>query len=66
MELNRLLNKLGRIYPRKLQEFYDNCRYQFGRNNKEIRRIALCLDFSLDVYESLKDKDVDLVISRHP
>ena len=66
MELNRLLNKLGRIYPRKLQEFYDNCGYQFGRKNKEIKRIALCLDFSLDVYESLKDKDVDLVISHHP
>ena len=38
MELNRLLNKLGRIYPRKLQEFYDNCGYQFGRKNKEIKR----------------------------
>lgn len=52
--------------PVNLKEDFDNVGLMIGDKEKEVKRILLSLDCTLDVIEEAKKKDVDLIITHHP
>lgn len=68
MTLEKLIRKLSRYCPLSLQEKWDFSGYQCGKKHKdkEIQKILLCLDFTEEVYESIRDKNYDLILTHHP
>ena len=67
MNKRSLLNKLGKRYPKKLQEWYDHCGKQTGENKTtEIKKVVLALDYNMKVFEYAKEIQPDLIITHHP
>lgn len=52
--------------PVNLKEDFDNVGLMVGDKEKEVKRILLSLDCTLEVIEEAKEKDVDLIITHHP
>lgn len=52
--------------PVYLKEDFDNVGLMVGDREKEVKRILLSLDCTLEVIEEAKKKDVDLIITHHP
>ncbi len=68
MILRQLIRKLSRYCPFSLQEEWDFCGYQTGKKdqNKEIKSILLCLDFSEEVFTKALEIKPDLILTHHP
>ncbi|WP_300382975.1 Nif3-like dinuclear metal center hexameric protein [Clostridium sp.] len=52
--------------PKNLKEDFDNVGFMVGDKEKNVKKILLALDCTLDVIEEAKEKDVDLIITHHP
>jgi dinuclear metal center YbgI/SA1388 family protein len=52
--------------PKNLKEDFDNVGFMVGDKEKDVKRILLALDCTLDVIEEAKEKDIDLIITHHP
>lgn len=52
--------------PVNLKEDFDNVGLMVGDKEKEVKRILLSLDCTLEVIEEAKEKDIDLIITHHP
>lgn len=52
--------------PVNLKENFDNVGLMVGDREKEVKRILLSLDCTLEVIEEAKDKNVDLILTHHP
>ncbi len=68
MKQKELVRKLGNIFPLASQDFWDFSGYQLGTKDqeREIKKIYLCLDFSEFCMESLREFSPDIVITHHP
>lgn len=52
--------------PVNLKEDFDNVGLMVGDREKEVKKVLLSLDCTLEVIEEAKEKDVDLIITHHP
>ena len=52
--------------PKNLKEDFDNVGFMVGDKEKDVKKILLALDCTLDVIEEAKEKDIDLIITHHP
>ncbi len=67
METRKLLNKLGRLYPKRLAlKNHDFVGYMAGRKVKDVKRIVLLLDLDELVVEEALSHSPDLILTHHP
>ncbi len=66
MTVQDIYDYLDIIAPFKRQASSDNCGLNVGSFKKEVCKIGLCADVTVDVIEECKSKSIDLVISHHP
>ncbi len=52
--------------PDYLAESYDNVGLLIGSKSRDISRVMVCLDVTMDVVEEAIKKGVDLIVSHHP
>lgn len=52
--------------PKILKEDFDNVGLMVGDKEKEVKKVLLALDCTLDVIEEAKEKSIDLIITHHP
>lgn len=52
--------------PINLKEDFDNVGLMVGDKEKEVKKVLLALDCTLEVIEEAKAKNVDLIITHHP
>ena len=52
--------------PVNLKEDFDNVGLMVGDKEKEVKKVLLSLDCTLEVIEEAKEKNVDLIITHHP
>lgn len=65
IEITKFLNS---IYPEELASGFDNGKIslQFGSNNKEIKKIIIALDGTINVVNQAIENNCDLLITHHP
>ena len=61
-----IISYMEQLAPASLAEGWDNTGLILGSVQREIRRILLCLDVTLEIAEEAISSKVDLVISHHP
>lgn len=61
-----IIKVMEKIAPVKLKEDFDNVGLMVGNKEKEVSKILLALDCTLDVIKEAKDNGVDLIITHHP
>lgn len=67
MKTNQLLNKLGRLYPKRIAlKNKDVVGYMAGQKVKEINKIVLLLDLDEIVLEEALRHQPDLILTHHP
>lgn len=70
MKTQSLIVKLGKKYPKRMQETYDFCGLQCSKLKKETNNILLCLDFDFEVFDYIKSNNlldkIDLIVTHHP
>ncbi len=69
MKTKLLINKLGRMFPKKIaRENHDFVGLMCGTLKEETHKILLCLDFDNIALEEMKSRDLhpDLILSHHP
>lgn len=52
--------------PKNLKEDFDNVGFMVGDKEKDVNKILLALDCTLDVIQEAKEKNIDLIITHHP
>ena len=52
--------------PINLKEDFDNVGLMVGDKEKEVKKILLSLDCTLEIIEEAKEKDIDMIITHHP
>lgn len=52
--------------PQNLKEDFDNVGFMVGDKEKDVKKILLALDCTLDIIEEAKNKNIDLIITHHP
>ena len=57
---------IGEVSPYDYQCQWDNCGLLVGDMDKEVKRIGVCLDGTLQTVESAKTNNVDLMVTHHP
>ncbi|WP_427339571.1 Nif3-like dinuclear metal center hexameric protein [Caloranaerobacter sp. DY30410] len=66
MIVKEILDIMEKIAPNKLIDKWDNCGFQIGDINKNVKTIMLTLDVTEEVVQEAINKNVDLIISHHP
>ena len=61
-----IIKVMENFAPVNLKEDFDNVGLMVGDKEKEVKKILLALDCTLEVIEEAKEKDVDLIITHHP
>lgn len=66
MKLDKIIKIMDQIAPPILKEDFDNVGLMVGDRNKEIRKILIALDCTLEVIEEAKKLEANLIITHHP
>ncbi|MGL5615415.1 MAG: Nif3-like dinuclear metal center hexameric protein [Sarcina sp.] len=66
MLVNDFINIMEEIAPTKLKEDFDNVGLMVGDRNKEVKKILVALDCTVDVIEEAKKLKVDMILTHHP
>lgn len=66
MKSSTLLYHLRKLYPARVACPGDFIGLQTGKMKKEINHICVCLDFDDDVYDKIKNQNIDLILTHHP
>lgn len=61
-----IIKVMENFAPVNLKEDFDNVGLMVGDKEKEVKKILLALDCTLEVIEEAKEKNVDLIITHHP
>lgn len=64
--VNDIINEMEKIAPTYLKESFDNVGLMVGNRDKEVKKVLLALDCTLNVIEEGKRNNVDLIITHHP
>lgn len=65
-KIKDIIRIMEEFAPKTLKEDFDNVGLMVGDRNKEVKKILLALDCTLDVIKEAKEKSVDLIITHHP
>lgn len=65
-KIKDIIRIMEEFAPKTLKEDFDNVGLMVGDRNKEVKKILLALDCTLDVIQEAKEKRVDLIITHHP
>lgn len=57
---------LDSVAPFSTQESWDNSGFLVGDRRKDVHKVALCLDITMDTLKAAKEFGADLVVSHHP
>lgn len=63
---NDIIKEMEKIAPTYLKEDFDNVGLMVGDRSKEVKKILLALDCTLNIIEEAKENNVDLVMTHHP
>ncbi len=66
MTVGEVYDYLNTYAPFRLQDSFDNAGLLVGNRNKEVYRIAVCLDITCDVAEECERVGAQLIVSHHP
>lgn len=66
MKTSKLLYHLRRDFPKRIACKGDFIGLQTGKLKKEINTIVICLDFDDDIFNKIKEQNVDLILTHHP
>jgi dinuclear metal center YbgI/SA1388 family protein len=66
MKVSDIVNYIESVFPKALQESYDNSGLIAGDKNEEVTGILLALDVTEAVVEEAFKKGLNLIISHHP
>ncbi len=66
MEINKVIDLIEKFAPIYSQEPWDNSGYQISFENREIKKILLCLTITKQIIDQAKEKKCDMIISHHP
>lgn len=65
-KIKDIIRIMEEFAPKTLKEDFDNVGLMVGDKNKEVKKILLALDCTLDVIQEAKEKNVELIITHHP
>jgi dinuclear metal center YbgI/SA1388 family protein len=57
---------IEKFAPKNLKEDFDNVGLMVGDEEKEVKKVLLALDCTLEIIEEAKANNVDLIITHHP
>ena len=57
---------MDKIAPFHTQEDFDNAGFLVGRGDREVRRVLVSLDITLEVAEEAARRGADLIVAHHP
>lgn len=66
MQLQELMNRIEKKYPRFLAESWDNVGLMIGDSNQDIQKVLVVLEINEAVVEEAIEKKVDLIVTHHP
>ena len=66
IKVNNIINEMELLAPTYLKEDFDNVGLMVGDKNKEVKKVLLALDCTLNVIEEAKKENVELIITHHP
>ncbi|MDD2971411.1 MAG: Nif3-like dinuclear metal center hexameric protein [Lachnospiraceae bacterium] len=66
MKCQDIIQKLEELSPPSFAEDWDNVGLLVGRNDKEVRKIAVAVDATEDVIKQAVSQKVDMLITHHP
>jgi len=61
-----IIKEIEKFAPKYLKEDFDNVGLMVGDKEKEVKKILLALDCTLEVIEEAEENNVDLIITHHP
>lgn len=64
--VNDVIKEMEKIAPTYLKEDFDNVGLMVGDRSKEVKKVLLALDCTLNVIEEAKRENADLIITHHP
>lgn len=64
--VNDIINEMEKLAPTYLKEDFDNVGLMVGDKKKDVKKVLLALDCTLNVIEEAKREKVDLIITHHP
>lgn len=66
VKVKNIMEAMEQIAPCFLKEDFDNVGLMVGDKNKDIKKVLVALDCTLDVVEEAKKNKVDLILTHHP
>ena len=66
MLVRDIINILEAQSPPEYAESWDNVGLLCGRSDREVKRIAVALDATIDVIESAIENNADMLVTHHP
>lgn len=57
---------MDRIAPFHTQEDFDNAGFLVGRGDREVKKVLVALDVTLEVVEEARDMGAELIVAHHP
>ena len=57
---------MERIAPFHTQEDFDNAGFLVGRGDREVKKVLVALDVTLEVVEEARDMGAELIVAHHP
>lgn len=65
-EVRDIYHFLDQIAPFHTQEDFDNAGFLVGRGDREVKRVLVALDVTLEVVEEARDMGAELIVAHHP
>ena len=65
-EVRDIYRFLDRIAPFHTQEGFDNAGFLVGRGDREVKKVLVALDVTLEVVEEARDMGAELIVAHHP
>lgn len=66
MQLKEIIDIMETIAPVELKQNYDNVGLMVGDREKEIKKVLIALDCTLDVIEEAVENGAQLILTHHP
>lgn len=66
MKISKIIETLENFAPLELQEDWDNSGFQIYFDNRDIKKVLLCLSITKNIIDQAVEKKCDLIISHHP
>lgn len=66
MLASEIYDFIDSLAPFGTQDSFDNAGFLVGSPEKDVKKVAVCLDITNDIVDECAEKGVDLIVSHHP